>query len=96
MRLHTLNQSPNTGSALASCLRVISADDCLLLLEDGVYAACPAMVAKLIEAGCRLCVLEADAAARGITQMLDPSVELVDYKGFVALAANCESVQSWY
>jgi tRNA 2-thiouridine synthesizing protein B len=96
MRLHTVNQSPGTGSALASCLRIIDGKDCLLLLEDGVYAARAGQADTLLEAGCKICVLEADAAARGLLQLLEPGVELVDYADFVALAAECDSVQSWY
>jgi tRNA 2-thiouridine synthesizing protein B len=96
MRLHTVNQSPGTGSALSSCLRVINRDDCLLLLEDGVYAARAGQVAEILQAGCKLCVLEADVAARGLLGLLEPGIELVDYERFVALAAECDSVQCWY
>lgn len=94
MRLHTLNQPP--GAALDSCLRGIGSDDCLLLLEDGVYAGCAGLAGEILEAGCKLYVLEPDAAARGLLHRLDPSVELIDYAGFVELAAECNAVHSWY
>ena len=96
VRLHILNKSPASSDALHSCLRAVARDDCLLLIEDGVYAACAGMSAELLSAGCKLFVLEPDVAARGINRRLDPAFELVDYPGFVALAAECSAVQSWY
>ncbi len=93
--LHTLNQSP-TGDTLASCLRCMHPGDSLLLLEDGVYAACPPYVEALKTSGCALYVLEADAQARGVDGRLDAAVQATDYPGFVELAASCDRVQSWY
>lgn len=93
--LHTLNQSP-TGDALQSCLRCLAPGDSLLLLEDGVYAACAPYVSALKDSPCSVYVLRADAEARGIAEHLDVSVQSVDYPGFVELAALCDSVQSWY
>ena len=96
MRLHVLNKSPGTSAALQSCLRAMARDDCLLLIEDGVYAACTGHASELLASGCKLLVLAPDADARGLRQRLDRGVELVDYAGFVALAAECAAVQSWY
>lgn len=96
VRLHTLNKAPGDSDAIRSCLRAVAGDDCLLLLEDAVYAACPGQADDILSAGCKLFVLEPDAAARGLLGRLDPAVELVDYAGFVALAAECSAVQSWY
>ena len=94
MKLHTVNQAP--GSTLDCCLRCISPEDSLLLLEDGVYAGCAGLADAIVAAGCKLYVLEPDAAARGLLHRLDHSVELIDYAGFVELAADCDAVQSWY
>jgi tRNA 2-thiouridine synthesizing protein B len=96
LRLHTVNQSPGTGTALASCLRVIGCDDCLLLIEDGVYAGCDHTVEIILESGCKLFALAPDADARGLLDRLDPAVELVDYAGFVSLVERCDAVTSWY
>ena len=93
--LHTLNKSP-TGDALASCLRCLGPGDRLLLLEDGVYAACAPYVSALTDSGCHVYVLQADAEARGIAERLDKGVQATDYPGFVELAAASDSVQSWY
>ncbi len=93
--LHTLNQSPS-GDAMASCLRCVNPGDSLLLLEDGVYAACDPYAAALRNAGCTLYVLEADADARGIVDCVDPGAKAIDYRGFVELSVACDAVQSWY
>lgn len=37
--LHTVNKSPFSSEALASCLRVVRPGDAILLMEDGVYCA---------------------------------------------------------
>ena len=96
MRLHTVNKSGSDSGALAACLRFIEPGDCLLLLEEGVYSACPSSIEPIRQTGCKLLVLEPDADARGLLERLDHSVELVDYAGFVELAARCDSVLSWY
>ena len=44
----------------------------------------------------RICVLEADLAARGLRDAaLVPGVHRVDYDGFVELAIEYDSVTSW-
>lgn len=96
MRLHTVNKSGSVSGALAACLRFAQPGDCLLLLEDGVYAACAGNIEPLTKTGCKLLVLEPDADARGLLGRLDRAVELIDYAGFVDLAARSDSVLSWY
>jgi tRNA 2-thiouridine synthesizing protein B len=96
LRLHTVNQPPTAGDALATCLRFIEPGDCLLLLEDGVYAGCSPDVEPMLQADCTLLVLEPDADARGLPGRLHPTVQFIDYAGFVDLAARCDSVISWY
>ena len=96
MRLHTVNKPAAESGALAACLRFAGPGDCLLLLEEGVYAACPESIEPLRESGCKLLVLESDADARGLLGRLDRSIELIDYAGFVELAARSDSVLSWY
>ncbi len=93
--LHTVNQPPS-NDALASCLACLNPGDSLLLLEDGVYAACEPYAAALRNSGCALYLLEADADARGIVGRVDPAIKAVDYRGFVELAVACDRVQSWY
>ena len=98
--LHTVNKSPFEKSSLDSCLRVIQTQSALLLLEDAVYAAVAGttVAEKLRSAAarCAIYALAPDLEARG----LDPdtcidAIQLVDYGGFVDLAAGHDSVQAW-
>ncbi len=99
--LHTVNKSPFAGSALVSCLAHLSTDAALLLIEDAVYAAVAgnAFAERLAAAGRQhpLYVLGPDLAARGFAlHPLVEGVEVVDYQGFVALAAGHDTVQAWF
>ena len=98
--LHTVNKSPFQCSTLDSCLRLASKGSAILLIEDGVYAAQKntAMSGK-IEAAAKdfdVFVLGPDLKARGIGEAgLVDGIAVVDYGGFVDLAAERGSVQSW-
>ncbi len=99
--LHTVNKSPFTGTALDSCLAHLGDGAALLLIEDGVYAglAGTACSDRLAAAGRRhpLYVLGPDLAARGLTgHPLIAGLTVVDYAGFVGLAAKHSLVQSWF
>jgi tRNA 2-thiouridine synthesizing protein B len=97
--LHTVNRPPGAG-VLESCLAHLTEGAALLLIEDGVYAALAgsAVAPRLTEAGGRhaLYVLGPDLDRRGLARRaLVPGMRVVDYQGFVALAANHPLVQSW-
>ena len=99
MLLHTVSKSPDNSSALASALRSALPGSCILLLEDGVFAAREgtAAASQLTAAGdIRVYALTEDVAARGLQDLLAPGIELVDYHGFVRLSVECHAVQSWY
>ena len=99
MLLHTVSKSPANSSALASALRSALPGSHILLLEDGVYAALAgsAALAQLVDSSDIRCyALTEDVAARGLQDLLDPAIELVDYSGFVQLSVECHAVQSWY
>jgi len=101
MLLHTVNKSPFEKNSLDTCLRLSAPGSCILLIEDGVYGALAAgaHAAKLQDAMLtrKLYALEADLKARGITpSRLIAGIEVVDYHGFVELAASCAQVQSWF
>ena len=104
MLLHTVNKSPFESSALADCLAIASADDNVLLLEDGIYAVFggqqaphSARIAQLSTAGTRFYVLSADMQARGVDAVsLTAPFKIADDSAFVALAASASAIQSWY
>lgn len=98
--LHTVNRSPFQDHALNSCLKHVKAGDSVLLIEDGVYGALSGtvmsdMVSEL-GANISLLALEPDVASRGIdsTKLLE-GVTLIDYAGFVDLAAKTDRTQNW-
>lgn len=98
--LHTVNKSPFERANLQACLGHVQAGDSVLLIEDAVIAAldgntfAPALAdaAKQI----KLFVLGPDLKARGF----DPAkvatgVAVIEYDGFVDLAAENSTVHSW-
>ncbi len=98
--LHTVSNSPFEHNALKSCLDHATPGDTILLIEDSVVGARKAgsfgkEIGKAL-ANCRVCALAPDLSARGIAAdtVLD-GIELVDYGGFVDLAAEHERTQAW-
>lgn len=98
--LHMVNKSPFERNALDSCLRLATPGSAILLIEDGVYAALKgtAQTAK-VEAAIRtheLYVLGPDLKVRGIEESrIIGGIKVVDYGGFVDLAAAKGTVNSW-
>lgn len=98
--LHMVNKSPFEKSSLLSCLKFVRSGSAILLIEDGIYAAL-----RDTEAACHLqaavselpvYVLGPDLKARGFAAApLIEGIEVVDYGGFVDLAARYDKVQSW-
>lgn len=78
----------NHASALPACLARAGADDAVLLLEDGVYAAVTSTSRAVY-------VLEADVRARGLVARLPAHATVVDDAGFVDLVAAHQPVVTW-
>lgn len=100
MLLHTVNKSPFERNAFDSCLRHAVRGSAVLLIEDAVYAAVKGNDAarRLADEGqgLSLFVLGPDLNARGLgSASLVDGVTVVDYGGFVDLAARYEAVQAW-
>lgn len=98
--LHILRHSPHSNNRFASCLRVLASEQGLLLMEDAVYALLPesqpASSLKLLPAAVQLYLLEADLLARGLAaDDLPERVQIIDYRGMVALCAKYPKVVSW-
>lgn len=93
--LHILSHSPFGDSRFASCLRVLGADDAILLTGDAVHALQPetAPAKALNELQQPLFVLEEDQQARGIPGQY--GVTALDYSGFVDLTVRYAKVNSW-
>ena len=97
--LHIVVKSHTQTSSLQSCLRLAQDGHALLLIEDAVYAASSAAAetSGLAEALPRLKVyaLQPDVQARGIAGKLVEGVTAIDYAGFVGLAAEHSTSQTW-
>ena len=96
--LHTVNKSPFESNTFDTCLGLAKSGSTVLLIEDGVYAATSGTTAtdKIANAnGITFCVLGPDLQARGLESKLADGIKVVDYEGFVNLAAEHDSVQSW-
>lgn len=98
--LHTVNKSPFEKTSLATCLEYVDAGSAVLLLEDGVYAALAGTSVegpiKAALGSVKLYVLGPDLAARGFAEeRVIPGINVVDYAGFVDLAAEHAKVQAW-
>ena len=97
--LHTVNKSPFERNSFETCVNHASGGSAVLLIEDGVYAAVAGGDnAARIEAakGIEIYVLGPDLAARGMTEdQITDGISVVDYGGFVDLAASHDAVHAW-
>ncbi len=98
--LHTVNKSPLERNALESCLKHAVKGSAVLLIEDGVYGAMKGTVkSSMVEDAMKdisFYVIRPDLKARGIdeSRVID-GIEIIDYHGFVDLAAKYDKTQSW-
>ncbi|MEJ2533873.1 MAG: sulfurtransferase complex subunit TusB [Halioglobus sp.] len=86
MILHTLATTPGRD-AFDNCLAILSPEDAVVLLGDGVYAGI-----RKTEACKRL---RADALAAGLIERLGP-ITVVDMEGFVSLTERYPRQLGWY
>ena len=97
--LHTVNKSAYERDTLEACVRLASKGNSVLLIEDGVYSAMSgSKKSSVIEnAGdLNFYVLGPDVKARGISEdRLIDGVKVVDYKGFVELTVENDTVSAW-
>ena len=98
--LHTVNKSPFEKNSLLTCLRLSAAGSSILMTEDGIYGALKGtQIESLVSSGLadrKIFVLGPDLKARGIEEeRLIDGIAVVDYAGFVELAATNSGVQSW-
>ncbi|MGI9288815.1 MAG: sulfurtransferase complex subunit TusB [Pseudomonadales bacterium] len=102
MTLHICNKSPTESSALQSCLAVAcsGSGNAVLLIEDAVYAALPALEKSLDLrdeiANTELYALKDDLKARGLESSLASYITAIDYADFVQLCVDHSNSHSWY
>lgn len=95
--LHTVTTSPFHTQSLQSCLRYISQDDEILLLQDAVFAGLRENIwSKTIKfSGVKIYLLKEDLLARGIAGKVDECFEVIDYSGFVSLSVQHDVQMKW-
>jgi tRNA 2-thiouridine synthesizing protein B len=98
--LHTVNKSPFEKNSLEACLKFTGSDANLLLIEDGIYAALKGtrfeQRVKSALDSVKVFVLGPDLKARGFSEeRVIEGISVVDYAGFVDLAAENAKVQAW-
>ena len=101
-RLHIVSKTPHAHDALASCIAHALAEDGILLIADGVYAALKnnefaKSLRHASDKGIALYVLTPDLALRGLNadDLMD-DVSPADYSLFVTLASCYNATQSWF
>lgn len=94
--LHTLMTSPFRCD-LPAIIRLLAADDDVLLLQDGVIAALEGSSAleALIDAPINLYVLREDVEARGLVAHISSKVTTVSYTDFVKLTVQNQQQMAW-
>lgn len=98
--LHILRHSPHAETRFSSCLRAISADQSLLLIEDATYALLPGTSSRnaleYLPGNVKLYALEVDLLARGIAlDDVSVRIQLIDYPMMVTLCTEHSKVVSW-
>ena len=98
--LHTVNKSPFEKNSLDACLKFTGSGANLLLIEDGIYAALKGTRfeprVKTALDSVKVYVLGPDLNARGFSEdRVIEGISVVDYAGFVDLAAENAKVQAW-
>ncbi|MNE86509.1 Protein TusB [compost metagenome] len=92
-----MSHSPFTDNRLTSCLRLLGAQDALLLSGDAVYALQPGTAPfgelQVLRDTLRLFVLEEDVQARGLP--VPDWIKSLDYPAFVELSIHYDKVNSW-
>lgn len=81
--------------AILDAALVVSEGDTLLLIEEAVYAANPQHQSFPQLKGLSVFALQADLEARGISGRVSPSIEVLDYLGFVDLTAQNDKSITW-
>jgi tRNA 2-thiouridine synthesizing protein B len=96
MILHTINKN---NEALHRCLSLLSDEDAVLLIEDGVYAALSCRENQklwdTLVPQVKKYAMADDLAVRGVSDGMLPFFERVDWSGFVSLSLEYDKVVSW-
>ena len=98
--LHTLNKAQGCRDVLDRCLSSLNKNDCLLLLENGVYALVGEsefchIIRKKLPDDKIFCLMD-DVRARGILHKLPATITCIEYSDFVRLTEQYHRIISWF
>ncbi|NOH73062.1 sulfurtransferase complex subunit TusB [Vibrio pectenicida] len=82
-------------TALEEVNKVYLDTDILLLIQDAVYAVNPLHRTYPLLKKFNILVLKSDLEARGILNRVSPSINVVDYEGFVDLTVEHATSLTW-
>ncbi|VFP86815.1 Protein TusB [Candidatus Erwinia haradaeae] len=94
--LHTISRSPFYCD-FPAILRLMSAGDDVLLLEDGVLSAIQGAetLKGLLNIMISLYILKEDLIARGLLIYISPQAQVISYDGFIELKIQHAQQISW-
>ena len=93
--LHTVNRSPDSN-LLEICIKVVSAGDAILFIEDGVYYCNSPIKLKTITETVKVYGLREDMLTRATLAKAMDNVEAIDTARFVELCCEYDKVVSWF
>ena len=97
--LHIINKTSIFEPQRLSALRIIKPEDALLFLADGVYLLhkINPHIEKLLKHinNEKIFVLEPDVNARGLKNLINNKIKLIDYDDFVALTEQYHPTMNW-
>ncbi|MFY2509809.1 sulfurtransferase complex subunit TusB [Vibrio pectenicida] len=82
-------------TALEEVNKVYLDTDILLLIQDAVYAVNPLHRTYPLLKKFNILVLKSDLEARGMLNRVSPSINVVDYEGFVDLTVEHATSLTW-
>ncbi len=91
MKLHLIQRSPFSNSALKDCLNTIGENDSVLFMQDGTYTLNHPL---LVDIKNPTYTLLQDSCARGLST--PASTKAIEYDEFVTLCSQHNHVLSWY
>jgi tRNA 2-thiouridine synthesizing protein B len=93
--LHTINKSPYSHHAFASCIQFCQKEDAIILIEDAVYGVGHSLFIDLQEYS--IYALEADLIARGLKTKYEAQslIKTISYEVFVDLCIEFPKQKNW-
>ncbi|MCG8314607.1 MAG: sulfurtransferase complex subunit TusB [Pseudomonadales bacterium] len=99
---HIVHKDPHQSTAFEHCVKTISANDAIVLIENGVYSLLNKHwidTFKQLDSANTCYVLTPDIEARGLLNKVKSlniqPIKFIDYREFVELCAQHQRTASW-